>query len=148
MSDAIMSFIISADSFPFTDQRIYLHAALAFFRFRRSCRFFQAHRHVLSLFYLTISTPDPCSYDDTGSRIFLPRASISHSRQNMRTRFVSAQIFKTVPNQLLYRLRMIPWPPVRSSQPAADLSLIFWYQHIACRAHCKACTAYRLSGTF
>ena len=48
----------------------YLHAALAFFRFHRSCRFFQAHRHVLSLFYLTISTPDPCSYDDTGSRIF------------------------------------------------------------------------------
>ena len=104
MSDAIMSFIISADSFPFTDQRIYLHAALAFFRFHRSCRFFQAHGHVLSLFYLTISTPDPCSYDDTGSRIFLPRASISHSRQNMRTRFVSAP-------DLQNRTESAPLPP-------------------------------------
>ena len=42
--------------------------------------------------------------DDTGSRIFLPRASIFHSRQNMRTRFVSAPV-------LQIRTESAPLPP-------------------------------------
>ena len=96
MSDAIMS--LSFQQIPFLLQ---ISASISMLLlpsldFVVPVVFFQAHRHVLSLFYLTISTPDPCSYDDTGSRIFLPRASISHS-----------------PSKYAYQIRFSP----RSSKP-------------------------------